>query len=94
MYVCVCVRGVHMFWVGVHLVKESMREKCLYSELFWSAFSRIRTEYGEILRITRYSVRMWEMRTRITPNTNTFHAVSLSVEGRGFYSTLFILRAE
>ena len=25
-----------------------LREKCPYSELFWSAFSRIRTEYGEI----------------------------------------------
>ena len=60
MYVCVCVCGVHMFWVGVHLVEESVRENCVYSELFWSAFSRIRTEYGEILRITRYSVRMRE----------------------------------
>ena len=29
----------------------SLREKCPYSELFWSAFSRIQTEYGEILRI-------------------------------------------
>ena len=28
-----------------------LRQKCPYSELFWSAFSRIRTEYGEILRI-------------------------------------------
>ena len=27
----------------------SLREKCLYSELFRSVFSRIRTEYGEIL---------------------------------------------
>ena len=27
---------------------------------FWSVFSRIRTEYGEILRISPYSVRMWE----------------------------------
>ena len=27
---------------------------------FWSAFSRIRTEYGEILRISPYSVRMRE----------------------------------
>ena len=38
----------------------SLREKCLYSELFWSAFSRIRTEYGEILRISPYSIRMRE----------------------------------
>ena len=35
-------------------------EKCPYSELFWSAFSRIWTEYGEILRISPYSVRMRE----------------------------------
>ena len=43
------------------------------------SFSRIRTEYGEILRISLDSVRMWEnagkMRTRITPNTGTFYAV-------------------
>ena len=37
----------------------SRREKCPYSKLFWSAFSRIRTEYGEILRISPYSGRMW-----------------------------------
>ena len=38
----------------------SLREKCPYSEFFWSIFSLIRTEYGEILRISPYSVRMWE----------------------------------
>ena len=36
----------------------SLREKCPYRKLFWSAFSRIRTEYREILRIFSYSVRM------------------------------------
>ena len=40
--------------------KELLHKKCPYSELFWPAFSRIRTEYGEI-RISPYSVRMWEM---------------------------------
>ena len=31
---------------------KTLRKKYPYSELFWSAFSRIRTEYGEIsLRI-------------------------------------------
>ena len=35
-----------------------LREKCPYSELFWSLFSRIRTEYGGILCISPYSVRM------------------------------------
>ena len=62
------------FWMEL-----SLRKKCSYSELFWSVFSRIRTEYGEILRISPYLVRMWEnagkMRTRITPNTGTFYAV-------------------
>ena len=37
-----------------------VREKCPYSELFWSAFSRIWTSYGETLRISPYSVRMRE----------------------------------
>ena len=38
----------------------ALREKCPYSELFWSAFSRIRAEYGEILCISPYSIRMRE----------------------------------
>ena len=38
----------------------SLRKKCPYSELFWSAFSSIWTEYGEIQNISPYSVRMWE----------------------------------
>ena len=31
---------------------------CLYLELFWSAFSRIRAEYGEIRFVSPYLVRM------------------------------------
>ena len=38
----------------------TLPEKCLYSELFWSVFSRIRTEYGDILCISLDSVRMLE----------------------------------
>ena len=37
-----------------------MRKKCPYSELFWSVFSRIRTEYGEMRSTSPYSVRMGE----------------------------------
>ena len=37
-----------------------LRNKCPYSELFWSAFSCIRIEYGEIRSISPYSVQMWE----------------------------------
>ena len=47
-------------------MKESLtlRKKCPYSELFWSVFSRIRTENEKI-------------RERITPNTDSFYAVLL-----------------
>ena len=37
-----------------------MREKSPYSELFWSVFSRIRTQYREIPLISPFSVRMRE----------------------------------
>ena len=43
-----------------HFMQYSLRKKCPYSELFWSVFSRIRTEFGEILRISPYSVQMRE----------------------------------
>ena len=43
------------------------------------AFTLIRTEYGEMHRISPYSVRMREnagkMWTRITPNTDAFYNV-------------------
>ena len=59
-----------------------LHKKFSNSELFWSAFpafSCIRTECGEIRSITPYSVRMREnvgkMWTRITPNTDSFHAI-------------------
>ena len=45
---------------------RTLREKCPYSELFWSAFSRIRT---------RILSECGKMRTIITLNTNTFYAV-------------------
>ena len=37
-----------------------LREKYPYSELFWSVFSRIRTEYGEIHPISSCLDRMRE----------------------------------
>ena len=42
-------------------------EKCPYSDLFWSAFSRNRTEYFVSLRIQSECGKIW---TRITPNTD------------------------
>ena len=38
----------------------SLHKKCPYLELFCSAFSRTRTEYGEIRSISPYSVRVRE----------------------------------
>ena len=34
----------------------ALRKKCSYSELFWSVFSRVPTEYGKILPIPYLSV--------------------------------------
>ena len=44
------------FLIMPHCVKSARP----YSELFWSAFSRIRTEYREISSISPYSLRMRE----------------------------------
>ena len=37
-----------------------LREKCPYSEFFWGVFSFIRTDYGQMLRISPYLVWMKE----------------------------------
>ena len=38
----------------------SLRKKCLYSEIFWFAFSQIRDEYGNLLCKSPYLVQMRE----------------------------------
>ena len=40
--------------------KHPVREKCPYSEFFWSVFSRIWTEYREIFHISSHLVRTRE----------------------------------
>ena len=45
---------------NIDSTKTTLRENCSYSELFWSVFFRIGTEYGEIRSICPYSVRMRE----------------------------------
>ena len=52
----------------------SLHEKCPYSEFFWLVFSRIRTEYREIPRISPDLVQIRENTEQKTPNTDTFHA--------------------
>ena len=39
---------------------QTLRKNYWYSELFWSVFSRIWTDYGEIRSISLYSVQMRE----------------------------------
>ena len=52
----------------------TLHEKFPYSELFWSVFSRIQSDCGK-------------MRTRITPNMETFYAMEATL-----YSGQFLLR--
>ena len=52
------------------LTVTALREKCSNTEFFWSVFSRIRTEYGDLLRKSLYCVNLriqseyGKMRTR------------------------------
>ena len=54
-----------------------MRKMCQYSELFWSAFSFILTEYGEIRNISPYSVQMRENADQNNSEYGHFAAVLL-----------------
>ena len=45
--------------MAVIAVKHCVKSVQIRS-FFWSLFIRIRTEYGEILRISLYSARIWE----------------------------------
>ena len=54
----------------------TLREKCPYLKFFWSLFSRIRTEYGEIQSIQS---ECGETRSRKSPNTNSFQAINISI---------------
>ena len=65
----------------LHLRLCTLRKKCPYSELFWSAFSRIWTEYGEILCIQS---ECGKMRFGITPNMDTFYAVVITEKLKHF----------
>ena len=56
----------------------ALREKCLYSELFWSVFSSIWTEYGEIRSISPYSDQMLKNTDQNIPNADTFYAVVIN----------------
>ena len=50
---------------------QSLRKMCPYAELFWSAFPRIRTEFGEM------EYECGKIRISTTPNTDSFHVVNI-----------------
>ena len=66
----------------------SLRKKCPYSELFWSVFSRIRTEYGEILRISPYSVRMRENTDQNNSECGHFSRRSIGLSSQDYWFTI------
>ena len=57
-----------------------LRKKWPFSEFFRSVFSRIRAEYVMYSVCLRVQYECGEIRTRKTPNTDTFHAVYISGE--------------
>ena len=59
---------------SINILYRKLREKCSYSEFFWSAFSRIRTEYCVCLR---FQFECGKIRTRKSSNTDTFQAVTV-----------------
>ena len=68
---------INLAFVETFLGKVPLSKKSPYSELFWSTFF----PHFPAFIISPYSVRMREnagkIRTRITPNTDTFYAVSI-----------------
>ena len=52
--------------------ENTLRLSCSYSKFFWSVFSRIWTEYGELLRIYPYSVQMHENMDQNNPKYEHF----------------------
>ena len=51
---------LHFCLVHTVLCRTSLCEKYPYSEFLWSLFTRIRTEYRQILFISPFLVQMWE----------------------------------
>ena len=61
----------------------SLRKKCPYAEIFWSVFSRIRIEYGEIHRISPCLVQMRE-------NTDQYNSEYEYIWRRDLFTVFYI----
>ena len=73
----------------------SLHKKCPYSDLLWSAFSRIRAKYGKIGNICQYSVRkqenadqnnFWQSSKATSRNTKWDKTKLIMGGGGGLYS--------
>ena len=79
----------HELPIGFPWFWQSRLEKCPYLELFWSTFSHIRTEYGEVLRIPQYSVRMQKNADQNKPEYGDFLHSELLSESRDFGNYIY-----
>ena len=70
------------------LQNSTLREKCPYSEFFWSVFSCIRTEYGEILCISPHSIQMRENADQKNSKYRHFsYSTNLFISTKGSYES-------
>ena len=73
-----CSELLHRLWLKKIKVESStLRRNCPYLDLFWSLLSRIQIEYGEVLCISPYSVRIRENTDQ--NNVEYGHAVLLKI---------------
>ena len=63
---------------------------CPCSEWFWSVFSRIRTEYGEIRTVLSLNAGKYGHGHFLTPNTDTFYTVRVLQVGLNSFETCYI----
>ena len=71
---CSCLIIAFLCQWSIIFARDTLREKCPYLEFFWCIFSRFLTEYGFTVNLRIHS-ECGKIRTRKTPNTDTFHAV-------------------
>ena len=61
--------------------KLTLGKECPFWDFFWTVFSCIQTEYGEILHIFPYLVRMWEnVDQRNSEYRHFSHSVNSNIE--------------
>ena len=76
-----CAKKYYLYFIILQVEEiqtNTLCKKCPYLELFWFAFSGIRTEYGKILRIFSYSV---QMRENADQNNSEYEHLLRSVKG-------------